>query len=222
MKKAFTLTELLVVVAIITILASILFPVFAKAKSAAVSTSCLSNLKQIGLAWMLYANDSDDRACPSYYFSPDFSKETAWDFSLDYSTGSTGPGLVQGYAKSGEINRCPGFRGESWGRPFTGYGYNASYVGGDTDGRLPAVMTDFREPAQIVVFADSGFGEPVMGSNFLRAPSDSLFNYGMAHFRHSGGANAFWLDGHAKLARGKFCPEGELGAFSVDDSAYGM
>ncbi len=59
-RRAFTLIELLVVIAIIAILAAILFPVFARAKEAAKQTACLSNLKNIGLAFTLYGSDSDD------------------------------------------------------------------------------------------------------------------------------------------------------------------
>jgi prepilin-type N-terminal cleavage/methylation domain-containing protein/prepilin-type processing-associated H-X9-DG protein len=59
-RQAFTLIELLVVIAIIAILAAILFPVFAQAKAAAKAAVCLSNVKQMGLAWVMYANDYDD------------------------------------------------------------------------------------------------------------------------------------------------------------------
>ena len=61
MKKAFTLIELLVVIAIIAILAAILFPVFAQAKVAAKKTVAISNQKQIGLGFVMYNNDNDDR-----------------------------------------------------------------------------------------------------------------------------------------------------------------
>jgi prepilin-type N-terminal cleavage/methylation domain-containing protein/prepilin-type processing-associated H-X9-DG protein len=66
-RKAFTLIELLVVIAIIAILAAILFPVFAQAKEAAKKTSCLSNMKNIGLALFMYTGDSDDMYPQSQY-----------------------------------------------------------------------------------------------------------------------------------------------------------
>lgn len=65
---AFTLVELLAVIAVVAVLASMLLPVLAGAKGRAQSVQCLGNLKQLQLAWQLYADDHDGRLVPNWYF----------------------------------------------------------------------------------------------------------------------------------------------------------
>src|SRR5262245_11941185 len=69
-QKGFTLIELLVVIAIIAILAAILFPVFAQARAKARQATCLSNLKQLSTAFMMYVQDYDETYPPTDYDMP--------------------------------------------------------------------------------------------------------------------------------------------------------
>lgn len=98
-RQGFTLIELLVVIAIIAILAAILFPVFAKVRAKARATTCVSNLKQIGLAIIQYTNDYDERY--------PFGQELAYTGS-PFGGGDQGWATnVQPYVKSLGIFFCP-------------------------------------------------------------------------------------------------------------------
>src|SRR6266699_383275 len=70
-KPAFTLIELLVVIAVIAILAAILFPVFAQVREKARQATCLSNMKQLGLAQSMYTQDYDETFPKGYHRLPD-------------------------------------------------------------------------------------------------------------------------------------------------------
>src|SRR5512139_1144549 len=85
MHKAFTLIELLVVIAIIAILMAVLMPALKRAREGGKRSACLSNLKQLVLAWNMYADENDDRLVNgatgfSYSNQPwgDHSKEKSW------------------------------------------------------------------------------------------------------------------------------------------------
>ena len=102
MKKAFTLIELLVVIAIIAILAAILFPVFARARENARRTSCQSNLKQIGLGFLQYAQDYDEtlpRANSSLLSGA--GENSAWSYAIGPYTVKKGGALYSNTAGSG-------------------------------------------------------------------------------------------------------------------------
>ncbi len=106
-KRGFTLIELLVVIAIIAILAAILFPVFAKAREQARKTSCLSNLKQLGLGFMMYAQDYDE-TLPGVRFGNGAGQSwpwAVWPGTYDWTGVFTF--AMQPYIKNRAILQCP-------------------------------------------------------------------------------------------------------------------
>ncbi len=123
-QRGFTLIELLVVIAIIAILAAILFPVFAQAREKARQTSCLSNLKQWGLACLMYVQDYDEKFPlamgsatggpvnrPAYNYNHAFpynwrasQPESSWRYKIAQQNWAN---TVQPYIKNSGIYLCP-------------------------------------------------------------------------------------------------------------------
>ncbi|MFP4248532.1 MAG: DUF1559 domain-containing protein [Armatimonadota bacterium] len=206
--RGFTLIELLVVIAIIAILAAILFPVFARAREKARQTTCLSNLKQISIGWMMYASDYDERVMPvelpgagtvTHYWW------TAYDSSSSASDAEGG--LLYPYMKNNQIQACPSFSNDLRADVgFTGYGYNWHYLSPmdysnwPTVTYHPASLASIQSPSETVTFADAARinpwdGETFEGNTYLDPPSQA--NPGF-HGRHNGVGNVAFADGHAK------------------------
>lgn len=217
---AFTLIELLVVIAIISILAAILFPVFARARENARRSSCLSNLKQIGLGIMMYVQDYDE----------------TYPSSTRYISGSSGGTVsfyqdVVPYLKNYEIFRCPsssaGYGGATSSYDWVGPDYAYVKAGNYGANRIiMRIMSDVNSvyvkmssvasPSTTYLLMDSGdmrmypkdVVTPAGANGYLPGVGDlgvarpsALFDRFDSDFqngRHFDGVNVMFADGHAK------------------------
>ena len=121
-RRGFTLIELLVVIAIIAILAAILFPVFAQAREKARQTTCLSNLKQIGLAFKMYVQDYDERwpQCDPLPGGDNTQGQNGSD-GQDFGFSGWISNALRAYTKDQSIYQCPDVQ-NSFNDPWSGGG----------------------------------------------------------------------------------------------------
>lgn len=192
MKRAFSLLELLVVVAILALLAAITFPAFSRARESARRSSCQSNLRQIFLAHYQYKEDSDGVFAPCAYRNAR-NERVIW------------PQLLQPYAKSEQIFRCP----SDTASLRLGYGLN-TIAFADVENLAPSPggvrlgALRFDATSELILACDSGAGDdvnaPVPDAWKIVPPSFPLQFEGDARpsGRHFERASVLFFDGHVK------------------------
>ncbi|MBI4024184.1 MAG: prepilin-type N-terminal cleavage/methylation domain-containing protein [Verrucomicrobia bacterium] len=203
---SFTLIELLVVIAIISILAALLMPALKSAQERARQIKCVSNLRQIGQAFFLYANDNDGYWPPP---SPAFfgwgASWSSWDIWIFNPFLRTMP-------YTSKVFKCPTVPSRYRDKDIEiNYGMNVVLgycaVGDATvysTGYLAIQPSKISNPAVTVLVADScydggGYADDDFGLNF-RIWYDGVnpTNIGKASRRHSNGANCLFCDGHVE------------------------
>jgi prepilin-type N-terminal cleavage/methylation domain-containing protein/prepilin-type processing-associated H-X9-DG protein len=225
-RSGFTLIELLVVIAIIAILAAILFPVFAQARAKARQAACLSNQKQIGLAFQQYIQDYDETFPPSDYDLG--TQKVNWvDLADPYiksgagakkdSAGSTDKEQRTSVFVCPQIDssiRDPAFpEGASYAskRALLSYAANrylmpAYRAGAQTPETQPvSSLAAVEAPASLVILAPNHGGLPQTygrDDRYNLSSSQHEAGYMNARTRHSDGANFTFADGHAKWFKG--------------------
>ncbi|RYG35606.1 prepilin-type N-terminal cleavage/methylation domain-containing protein [bacterium] len=209
MKKAFTLIELLVVIAIIAILAAILFPVFAQAKAAAKKTECLSNVKQLGTATMMYLGDNDG-FYPKRIDGTDNAEVDQWvDMIQPYvRAGASG--------KTSPMSKCSEYI-PAVNKTIRGFGYSInshlhSTLASESDVTMPAsialiadgVIGDFyARPGRRarIAFANSSNTSP---ANLNCAEQKTRHGSGTGFKLSEGGSSIAYADGHSKFQSAGF------------------
>ncbi len=221
---AFTLIELLVVIAIIAILAALLLPALGKTNSSAQAIHCTSNLKQLQLAWQMYADDHNGRLAPNFHlgrfgvWGSIRSSSNSWVSGCPL-TDCTSVGIRQGalwpYTRSEGIYRCPSDRAV-WPfadgpapRPFNvalSVGLNGGWnqdTGHDLDPIVVVKSAEIRRPDRVFTFMDEDEAS-IPGGAFFVSKEQTGFWWMIPGCRDkNGGANVAFADGHALFKKWK-------------------
>ena len=213
-RGAFTLVELLAVIACIALLAGLLLPSLSRARGSAKSAQCTSNLRQLGLAAHMYWDDFGGRAFVerSSYTNGGWRYWFGWlqdgaegERDFDAQAGALWPYLQgRGVEICPALNRASSnFKSKARGAAY-GYGYNLLVGTRTGDGiRLATV----RDPASVAIFADCAQINDFLSPASPEHPLLEEFYYfetnsvaQTVHFRHSGRALAWFADGHINTA----------------------
>lgn len=205
--NAFTLIELLVVIAIIAVLAAILFPVFAQAREKARATSCLSNMKQIGMAEQMYVQDYDERT----FFRANASAPSPWRSNAvipnaNLRAQASWWNLLTPYLQNTQVFTCPSDAGPTPSKDLhLALTIRRSYMALSTVESLSLTQVD--DPVETMVITEK------WDKDYTGVRSDSWIESFNGDFsidahapdrtftaanRHVGRLNATFLDGHAR------------------------
>ena len=215
-RKGFTLIELLVVIAIIAILAAILFPVFARARDKARQASCQSNLKQIGIAVLMYAQDYDE-TMPRFdaRIDPEDSSNSRLLGQYD---------LIGPYTMNEQLFICPSGQyrtrshrtalplGDGFGRQHINSSYGAWRRGSSEVpfsrapmGNPGLSLAEITRPAETKLIWEARsfqcYGAESLGfevGSLAPLPMQDNGRVGTVKYRHSGQMNILYCDGHVK------------------------
>ena len=206
MKKLFTLIELLVVIAIIAILAAMLLPALSKAREKARTISCVSNMKQLGLANQMYGNDNDDMPVPY-----NWGGGATWTYTLPNGSSHSNyilwHTLIYPYVGDYKTYNCP-----SWSSGFGGEPYVGQYTGNSHYGRnsnfANVKFANFKYLSDCCFFGDVGYGESaeVDGDGWKNIYAFYARNQLVLHKRHNTQPTIGYADGHAASRAGSSGP----------------